>query len=71
MSNLNEDLKKLGELGESLKSITENLEGNISKLDIKDKGVFMGFINQIKESSKSGKGINEVIENIKNYDSNR
>lgn len=71
MLNLNKELESLKSLSDNLKSITEKTEVEISKVKGDEKNILLSFISDIKESVKTGEGLNEIIENIKNYDSNR
>lgn len=71
MLNLNKELESLKSLSDNLKSITEKTEVEISKVKGDEKNILLSFISDIKESVKTGEGLNKIIENIKNYDSNR
>lgn len=71
MLNLKDEINKLNELGNTLKGISEKAEREISKLDINERNALLSFLQDIKEAGKSEVGINEVIENIKNYGSSR
>lgn len=71
MLNLDKELSKLKDIAGSLKSIAEQTEVEIAKIKGNEKNVLLSFMADINGAIESGEGLNDIIENIKNYDSNR
>lgn len=71
MLNLNEETERLKELGNSIQNILEITKKEVAKTDSKDKSFVLNAIGSIKEKIKTGEGLSDEIQKIKNYANSR
>ena len=71
MLNLDKELEQLKGLGDILNSAIEKTQIELNSLDSEESSVVIGFMGELKEAMTTGKGIEELQQKVKDYESNR
>ena len=71
MLNLNEELSKLKDLESVLGSAIDKTQIELNSLNNEESNVVIGFMEELKDSMTTGKGIEELQQKVKDYANNR
>lgn len=71
MLNLDQELKQLETLSETMLSAIHKTHVSLSGIDTQESKELMGFIKEVDEVMKSGKGEKELQQKIQEYARNR
>ena len=70
--NFNKELNELSKIGDVIKNTIDKTKINISEFgDDEESKVMLGFISEMEECIKNGKGIEELKNKINDYAGNR
>lgn len=71
MLNLDKELKALEGIGDILQSTITKTEKEISAINTDESKAVLSFIDELKDVMKTGKGVDELTDKLKNYENNK